>query len=109
VNPDFVVHDRNGKIHAVRYDAVSAMLLDELLKEHRKVEEQEIIIADAKSNAAKQGAMIAELKSRMQALTAKVKEQASQIQRANATLGMSSLQPQLTGNNHQIAGPTIFR
>jgi hypothetical protein len=39
VNPDLVVRDDNGKIYTVRYDAVNAMLLNEFLKEHRKVEE----------------------------------------------------------------------
>ena len=39
VNPDLVVRDKNGEIYTVRYDAVNAMLLNEFLKEHRKVEE----------------------------------------------------------------------
>src|SRR5204862_6813730 len=41
VNPDLVVRDENGDIYTVRYDAVNAMLLNEFLKEHRKVEDQE--------------------------------------------------------------------
>ena len=41
VNPDFVVRDENGEIYTVRYDAVNAMLLNEFLKEHRNVAEQE--------------------------------------------------------------------
>jgi len=45
VNPDLVVRDENGDIYIVRYDAVNAMLLNEFLKEHRKVEEQGAIIA----------------------------------------------------------------
>jgi hypothetical protein len=36
-----VVRDEDGKIMTVRYEAVNAMLLNEFLKEHRKVEEQE--------------------------------------------------------------------
>ncbi len=40
VNPDLVVRDKNGEIYTVRYDAVNAMLLNEFLKEHRKVETQ---------------------------------------------------------------------
>ena len=40
VDPDLVVRDENGDIYTVRYDAVNAMLLNEFLKEHRKVEEQ---------------------------------------------------------------------
>jgi len=38
VNPDLVVRDANGKVYSVRYEAVNAMLLNEFLKEHRKVE-----------------------------------------------------------------------
>jgi endosialidase-like protein len=41
VNPDLVVRDKNGEIYSVRYDAVNAMLLNEFLKEHRKVEQLE--------------------------------------------------------------------
>jgi hypothetical protein len=44
VNPDLVVKDAEGKIYSVRYEAVNAMLLNEFLKEHRKVEEQEATI-----------------------------------------------------------------
>ena len=40
VNPDLVVRDADGEIYTVRYDAVNAMLLNEFLKEHQKVEEQ---------------------------------------------------------------------
>ena len=41
VNPDLVVRDENGEIYTVRYDAVNAMLLNEFLKEHHKVQELE--------------------------------------------------------------------
>jgi hypothetical protein len=41
VNPDLVVRDNNGEIYTVRYDAVNAMLLNEFLKEHRKVQDLE--------------------------------------------------------------------
>ena len=41
VNPDLVVRDKNGEIYTVRYDGVNAMLLNEFLKEHRKIDEQE--------------------------------------------------------------------
>jgi hypothetical protein len=45
VNPALVTRDAQGKVFTVRYDAVNAMLLNEFLKEHRKVEEQEATIA----------------------------------------------------------------
>jgi len=41
VNPNLVVRDKEGKPYTVRYDQVNAMLLNEFLKEHRKVEELE--------------------------------------------------------------------
>src|SRR6476660_6492720 len=56
VNPDLVVHDKEGKPYSVRYDQVNAMLLNEFLKEHRKVEMQEQKLRE-------QGVINAELKS----------------------------------------------
>jgi hypothetical protein len=41
VNPDLVACDQQGKPYTVRYEAVNAMLLNEFLKEHRKVEQLE--------------------------------------------------------------------
>ena len=41
VNPDLVARDEEGKVVTVRYQAVYAMLLNEFLKEHRKVEQLE--------------------------------------------------------------------
>ena len=46
VNPDLVVRDKEGKPDSVRYDAVNAMLPNEFLKEHRKVEKLEATVAD---------------------------------------------------------------
>jgi len=45
VNPDLVVRDEQGKPYTVRYEAVNAMLLNEFLKEHRKVEQLEKQVA----------------------------------------------------------------
>jgi hypothetical protein len=45
INPDLVVRDKEGKPYSVRYEAVNAMLLNEFLKEHRKVEKLEATIA----------------------------------------------------------------
>ncbi|HET6974915.1 MAG TPA: tail fiber domain-containing protein [Pyrinomonadaceae bacterium] len=81
VNPDLVARDEEGKVVTVRYQAVNTMLLNEFLKEHRKVEEQEKTIA--------------ELKSGMTALAAMVKEQAAQIQKVSAQLEASKPAPQL--------------
>src|SRR5216684_1695995 len=59
VNPDLVARDEKGKPYTVRYEAVNAMLLNEFLKEHRKVQEQEATIAQLKSAVAKQEATAA--------------------------------------------------
>jgi hypothetical protein len=44
VNPDLVVRGEDGKPYTVRYEAVNAMLLNEFLKAHRKLEAQQTII-----------------------------------------------------------------
>ena len=40
-NPDLVVRDEKGETYRVRYEQVNAMLLNEFLKEHRKLEQQD--------------------------------------------------------------------
>jgi hypothetical protein len=49
VDPNLATRDKKGQIESVRYMAVNAMLLNEFLKEHRKVEEQEVTIAQLKT------------------------------------------------------------
>ena len=73
---------KNGKPYTVRYDQVNAMLLNEFLKEHRKVEEQdhrlqeqEATIAQLKAAAAKQEAVNAEQQKGMEIVIARLKEQ----------------------------------
>jgi hypothetical protein len=45
VNPDLVVRDAKGEIYTVRYEAVNAMLLNEFIKEHQKVQRLEAALA----------------------------------------------------------------
>ena len=45
VNPDLVARDEEGKVYTVRYEAVNAMLVNEFLKEHRKIEQLEKQVA----------------------------------------------------------------
>jgi hypothetical protein len=92
VDPDLVVCDANGKVYTVRYDAVNAMLLNEFIKEHRKVEEQAREIQ-------KQKATITELKKGMETVVAHLKEQASQIQKVSAQLEARKSSPQIVLNN----------
>jgi len=67
VNPDLVARDEQGKPCTVRYDAVTAMLLNEFLKEHRKVEEQGAEIAELKAALAKQAAQIQKVSDQIKA------------------------------------------
>ena len=60
VNPDLVVRNRNDEIYSVRYEAVNAMLLNEFLKEHSKVQEQEATIAELSKSKLKHLAGTAE-------------------------------------------------
>jgi hypothetical protein len=41
IDPNLAVRDGTGKIDSVRYSAINAMLLNEFLKEHRKVEQMQ--------------------------------------------------------------------
>ena len=85
VNPDLVVRDGNGEIYTVRYEAVNAMLLNEFLKQHRKVEEQE--------------ATIAQLKNGIERLAAHLKQQDSKIEKVSAQLEARSPAAQVVINN----------
>jgi hypothetical protein len=77
VNPDLVVRDADGKAYTVCYEAVNVMLLNEFLKEHKKVEKLESVVAS---------------------LAATVKEQATQIQKVSAQLEASKPAPQVVNN-----------
>jgi uncharacterized coiled-coil protein SlyX len=98
VNPDLVVRDKEGKPYSVRYDAVNAMLLNEFLKEHRKVEEQETTISKVESHAAKQEATVAQQQAEIRALAESLAEQKAQIQKVNARLEMSRSALKMVGN-----------
>jgi Chaperone of endosialidase len=99
VNPDLVVRDENGEIYTVRYEAVNAMLLNEFLKEHRKVEQQHAIMGQLQSNAARQELTIGELKKEMGVLTMQLQEQAAQIQKVSARIGANYSAPQAVVNS----------
>ena len=91
VNPDLVINDNDGKPYTVRYEAVNAMLLNEFLKEHHTVQE-------LKTTAEKQQATIALQESQIKALTASLREQATQIQKVSAQLEMIKPAPQVVEN-----------
>ena len=75
VDPQLVVHGKNGEVMAVHYEQINNMLLNEFLKEHKKVEELQATVAQQQKG--------------MEVLTAQLKEQAAQIQKVSAQLEMS--------------------
>jgi hypothetical protein len=81
INPDLIVRDREGKPQTVRYEQINAMLLNEFLKEHRKVKEQE--------------ARIAQLTKDVETLVAHARQQDSQMQRMSAEIEVSKVEPKV--------------
>jgi len=85
VSPELVIPDKEGKPLSVRYEDVNVMLLNEFLKEHKKVEDQQ--------------ASISQLRSEMQTMVAQLKEQAAQIQKVSAQLEVRKPAPQVAVRN----------
>jgi hypothetical protein len=81
VDPNLAIHDATGRIESVRYTAINAMLLNEFLKEHKKVQDLEVTVAQQQKG--------------MEVLTAQLKEQAAQIQKVSAQLEVSKPAPQI--------------
>jgi hypothetical protein len=65
VNPDLVACDAKGEPYTVRYDAVNAMLLNEFLKEHRKVEKLETALEAVNERLKLQEATVQEVRSQL--------------------------------------------
>ena len=84
VNPDLVARDAQGKVYTVRYEAVNAMLLNEFLKQHRRVQELE--------------ATLARQKEEMEAMATSLKEQARQVQKISDRLELSRTAPRVVDN-----------
>ena len=91
VNPDLVVRDEDGKVNTVRYEAVNAMLLNEFLKEHRKVEKQQATIMRLESKVAKQELTAAQQQKQIETLTATVRKVSERVE-------LSAPAPQVAAN-----------
>ena len=85
VNPDLVVADDQGKPFTVRYDEINVMLLNEFLKEHRKVETQDKKVQQLETTVAR--------------LEAALKQQAAQIQKVNEKVELSKPAPRMVTND----------
>jgi len=93
VNPDLIARDEDKKPFTVRYEAINVMLLNEFIKEHRKVQELESTLAKQEATIAQQQkdfhTAIAQQRGQMKMLTAKLEEQAVQIEKVTAQVQMS--------------------
>ncbi len=89
VNPDLVVRDKDGKIYSVRYDQVNAMLLNEFLKEHRKVQDLEATVAQQQKD----------FQSRLADQEKQIEALASGLQKVSAQVEMSSSPPRVVATN----------
>jgi Chaperone of endosialidase len=88
-NPDLVARDDEGRPYTVRYEAVNAMLLNEFLKAHRKMEEQEVTIVQLKKDFQ---ATATHQQKQIEALTAG-------LQKVSAELELSKRAPRTVLNN----------
>ena len=97
IDPLLVARDAQGKPYSVRYDAVNAMLLNEFLKEHRKVEDQEATISQLRSMVTQQEK---DFQVTVAQLTRRLDEQASQIQKVSAQLEVNRQTRQIITSSH---------
>jgi len=80
VNSDLVVRDQEGKVNTVRYEAVNAMLLNEFLKEHRNVAEQQTKVAEQESTIAELKTTVAHQQQQIETLTATVRKVSERVE-----------------------------
>ena len=100
VSPDLVTRDADGKINSVRYDQVNAMLLNEFLKEHRRVEAQQFEIENQNATIADLKSTVARQQKGIDFLTAQLKEQTAQMRKVSAQVEMNTLAAKVVLNEH---------
>src|SRR6266567_6155139 len=98
VDPALVELDKEGKPLGVRYDDIPIRLLNEFLKEHKKVEEQQASITAQQATIAELKSTVAQQQKGMEVLTAQLDQQAAQIQKVRADLEASKPAPQVVNN-----------
>ena len=84
VNPDLIVRNAQGQVEGVHYEMVNTMLLNEFLKQHKKVQDLETTVAQQRKG--------------MEVLTAQLNEQAAQIQKVSAQFEVNKPAPKVVAN-----------
>ncbi len=92
IDPDLVARDAEGKPYTVRYDAVNAMLLNEFLKEHRKVKAQGAVLENQQET-------IDSLKAAVATLQSTLEKQAAQLRHVSGRLESAPLAPRFVENH----------
>jgi septal ring factor EnvC (AmiA/AmiB activator) len=102
LNPALVLPDKEGKPYTVRYDAVNAMLLNEFLKEHRKVEEQGREIHGQQATISELESTVSHQQNSFQSKFAEQEKQiaalASELQRVGAQVEANKPSPKVVVN-----------
>jgi Chaperone of endosialidase len=96
VNPNLVARNFQGRPESVHYEMVNAMLLNEFLKEHKKVQQLELAVAQQRNHF---DATIAELKKDIESVVARSKRQDERIQRVSAQVELNRAAPRTVANN----------
>ena len=91
--------DDQGKAYAVRYEAVNAMLLNEFLKEHRKIEEQTRKTQEQEATIGQLESALAAQQKEIKTLFQTLKEQAAQLQKVGARMDAGRRSPHLLVDN----------
>jgi hypothetical protein len=95
VSPDLIGRNADGEPESVRYEQINAMLLNEFLKEHKKVEEQNRKLENQDARIEQQEIMIAQLKTDVETFVARIAEQNSKLQRVSEKVELNKAGPQL--------------
>jgi uncharacterized coiled-coil protein SlyX len=93
IDPTLVIRDEKGQPFTVRYEQINAMLLNEFLKEHRKVEKQQATIAELKSTVAQQQKRFADQEKQIAALTSGLQKVSAQIEMSRPTAQIAVNEP----------------
>jgi len=98
VDPNLAVRDGKGQIESVRYNAINAMLLNEFLKEHRKVEEQNGKLEKQARKIQEEETTITQLKKEMETVIARIRDQDAKIQKVSAQIEINESVPRMAVN-----------
>jgi Chaperone of endosialidase len=99
VNRDLVGRNREGQPESVRYEQINAMLLNEFIKEHKKLEEQNRKLENQDARIQQQETTIAELKKDVETLVARIEEEASKMQRVSEQVELNKAALQLVASD----------